>query len=715
MSIVDSERRPLPERISGLWQLAFNLRWTWHQEAREVFRRLDYPLWRLTSHNPVRMLHLVTNQQLKQAARDPAFVALYDAAIAGLGRALTAKESWWARTYPALPSRPIAYFSAEFALHQSVPIYAGGLGVLAGDHCKEASDLGIPIVGVGFMYPQGYFHQKISSAGQQEEVYEYLEWEHTPVEQVFTKDGKPCILSVELGHRVVRVSLWCVRLGRVKIYLLDTFVKENEAADRELSARLYGGDRETRLKQEIILGVGGVRALRALGYHPMVWHLNEGHTAFVALERMRELVDRGERFDVALEKVRRSTIFTTHTPVAAGHDAFDLGLVESYLAGIWGNTASSGNEFLRLGYYDNGMGPMFNMTALAIRSTSATNAVSQTHGRVTLDMWAQLWPSMPERERLLKTVTNGVHVPTWIAPDMARLFERYLGVKWKDEHDTADFWDAIALIPDEELWAVREALRSYLIAFIRERARQLWTQKQVTAARVVAAGTLLDPAALTVGFARRFTDYKRPELIFYNPERLARILTAFRRPVQIVFAGKAHPLDHPGKEHLRNIFSRAIDPVFGGRIAFVEDYDLYVAHFLVQGCDVWLNTPRKPYEASGTSGMKASINGALHLSTGDGWWAEGHTGSNGWLIDGGVTADDPFAVDAADAESLYQLLEEEVVPAFYDRDVNKVPRHWLHLVKEAIRTTMPRFSARRMVKQYAESMYASGFSVDPKP
>jgi starch phosphorylase len=710
---METERRSLPERISGLWQLAFNLRWTWHQEAREVFRRLDYPLWRLTSHNPVRMLHLITKQQLKQAARDPTFVALYDAAIEGLGRALTSKESWWARTYRGLPNRPIAYFSAEFALHQSLPIYAGGLGVLAGDHCKEASDLGIPLVGVGFMYPQGYFHQKINSEGQQEEIYEYLEWQHAPVEQVFTKDGKPSILSVAIGDRTVHVTLWCVRLGRVKIYLLDTSVKENEPADRELSARLYGGDRETRLKQEILLGVGGVRALRVLGYHPRVWHLNEGHTAFVTLERMRELVDRGEGFAAALEKVRQSTIFTTHTPVAAGHDAFDINLVESYLSGTWGNDGLYRDECLRLGTYDIGDGPMFNMTALAIRSTSATNAVSQTHERVTLDMWARLWPSVADRECPVKSVTNGVHVPTWIAPDMARLFERHLGINWKAEHDEAGFWDGIAVIPDEELWAVREALRSYLIAFIRERARQLWTQKQVTAARVVAAGTLLDPAALTIGFARRFTDYKRPELIFHNPERLARILTAFRRPVQIVFAGKAHPLDHPGKHHLQNIFSRAIDPAFGGRIAFVEDYDLYVAHFLVQGCDVWLNTPRKPFEASGTSGMKASINGALHLSTGDGWWAEGHTGSNGWLIEGDDAASDLAAVDATDAEALYKLLEEEVVPAFYDRDLNKVPRRWLQLVKEAIRTTMPRFGARRMVKQYADWMYAPGFTVDP--
>jgi starch phosphorylase len=708
LSQLKLERRSLPEPISGVWQLAFNLRWTWHHEAREVFRCLDYPLWRLTSHNPVRMLHLVTNQRLKEAARDPAFVALYNAAIEGLGRALTTKKSWWAQTYPELANRPIAYFSAEFALHQSLPIYAGGLGVLAGDHCKEASDLGIPLVGIGFMYPQGYFHQSITSKGQQEELYEQLEWDQTPVEQVVTRDGKPYTLSVTLGNGVVHVSLWCVRLGRVKIYLLDTSVTENAPADRELSARLYGGNQETRLKQEIILGVAGVRALRALGHEPAVWHLNEGHTAFVTLERMRELVGHGMSFAAALAKVRRSTIFTTHTPVAAGHDAFPIDLVESCLAGYWDNVASHRDEFLRLGYYDNGHGSMFNMTALGIRSTSVTNAVSQVHERVTLAMWAPIWPTLSDEGHPLKTVTNGVHVPTWIAPDMGRLFERYLGVNWKDQHDAEGFWEGISTIPDEELWAVREALRRYLIAFIRERARQLWIQKQVTAARVVAAGTLLDPAALTIGFARRFTDYKRPELIFCDPERLARILTAFRRPVQIVFAGKAHPADHPGKHHLQNIFGRAIDPAFGGRIAFVEDYDLHVAHFLVQGCDLWLNTPRKPFEASGTSGMKASINGTLHLSTGDGWWAEGHTGSNGWLIDGAVAADAPADVDAADAEALYRLLEEQVVPAFYDREANNVPRRWIQMVKEAIRTTMPGFSARRMVKQYAQWMYAPG-------
>jgi starch phosphorylase len=437
----------------------------------------------------------------------------------------------------------------------------------------------------------------------------------------------------------------------------------------------------------------------------VVWHLNEGHTAFVTLERIRELMARGDSFEAALEEVRHSTIFTTHTPVAAGHDAFPLDLVASYLAGYGDSIGSARDAFAQLGRYDSGRGPLFNMTALAMRSAGSANAVSQVHGHVTRAMWAPLWPSISGDKPPVHTITNGIHVPTWIAPDMAQLFERHLQKDWRGQHDAPEFWDAVVNISDEELWAVREALRSYLIAFIRERTRELWTAQHVTAARVVASGTLLDPTALTIGFARRFTDYKRPELIFSNPERLAHLLTAFRRPVQIVFAGKAHPADHPGKQHLQRIYKRAIDPAFGGRIAFIEDYDLHIAHFLVQGCDVWLNTPRKPFEASGTSGMKASINGALHLSTGDGWWAEGYTGSNGWLIDGGVASADPAVVDAADAEALYRLLEDEVVPTFYERDANKMPRRWLRMVKEAIRTTMPRFSARRMVKQYAEQMY----------
>jgi starch phosphorylase len=696
---------PFPERIARLEDLAVDLWWSWHAETREVFRRLDYGLWRATAHNPVRMLRLVSRGRLEECASDPAFQDLYDRAVAALDDARGARNTWWSRTFPHLHG-PIAYFSAEFALHQSLPIYAGGLGVLAGDHCKEASDLGVPLIGVGFMYPQGYFHQHISAEGWQEESYERLNWADAPIEAAVTPNGKPCITAVPLGDRSVLVAVWLVRLGRVKLYLLDTDLEENAPWDRELSARLYGGDRETRIQQEIILGIGGVRTLKALGLVPGAFHLNEGHAGFVVLQRIRDLIEHGTAFDEALEQIRQTTIFTTHTPVPAGHDAFPFHLVEKHLAGCWGTLGPHRDRFMALGAYDNGAGPQFNMTALAIRSAGSTNAVSQLHGEVTRRMFAPMWPDVPEAIRPVTAVTNGVHVPTWISAELTNLFSSYIGPDWLERHDDPALWDGVLAIPDEELWRVRSSLRRYLFTFVRERARNRWIEEHVGIPRVVAAGTLLEPDALTLGFARRFTGYKRPELVFHDPERLARILNASGRPVQIIFAGKSHPADDVGKHHLQRVYKRALDPLFGGRIAFVDDYDLHVAHFLVQGCDVWLNNPRKPLEASGTSGMKAAINGVPHLSIGDGWWAEGFTGTNGWVIDGGAPPDQPDAVDAADAASLYQLLEEEVVPAFYDRDRSNVPHRWLGVVKEAIRTVAPRFSARRMVKEYVGRMYA---------
>ncbi len=697
---------PLPERIARLEELAVDLWWSWHAEAREVFRRLDYGLWRATAHNPVRMLWLIPHAALEQAAGSAEFLAMYDEAIAALDDARSARNTWWSRRYPQLAGQSIAYFSAEFALHQSLPIYAGGLGVLAGDHCKEASDLGVPLVGVGFMYPQGYFHQHISAEGWQEESYERLNWADAPIEAALTPDGKPCITAVPLGDRSVLVAVWRVRMGRVKLYLPDTDLEENAPWDRELSARLYGGDRETRIQQEIILGVGGVRALKALGSDPGVFHLNEGHAGFVVLQRIRDLIEHGATFDAALEEIRQTTMFTTHTPVPAGHDAFPFHLVEKHLAGLWGTLGANRDRFMALGAYDNGSGMQFNMTALAIRSAGSTNAVSQLHGEVTRAMFAPMWPDIPEPERPVSAVTNGVHVPTWIASDLANLFAKHLGADWLERHDDPALWDGIQSIPDEALWTCRQALRRYLFTFVRERARQRWMEDRVGIPRVVAAGTLLDPDALTLGFARRFTGYKRPELVFHDPERLARILNANGRPVQIIFAGKSHPADDIGKHHLQRVYKRALDPMFGGRVAFVDDYDLHVAHFLVQGCDVWLNNPRKPLEASGTSGMKAAINGVPHLSIGDGWWAEGFTGSNGWLIEGASSPDNADAQDAADADALYRLLEEQVVPAFYDRGRSNVPSRWLAVVKEAIRTVAPRFSARRMVKEYTDRMYA---------
>jgi glycogen phosphorylase len=701
---------PLPDRLKRLDELAVDLWWSWHADARGLFRQLDYTLWRATAHNPVRMLWAISHAKLEAAAADPEFVARYDRAIAALDAARSGHNTWWHNRFPQVTHQAIAYFSAEFALHQSLPIYAGGLGVLAGDHCKEAGDLGVPLIGVGFMYPQGYFHQRISAEGWQEESYERLTWADAPIEQAVTRDGKPCITAVPLGDRTVLVAVWRVRLGRVKLYLLDTDLEENAPWDRELSARLYGGDRETRIQQEIVLGIGGVRALRALGSDPAVFHLNEGHAAFVVLQRIRDLIERGSSFDEALEEIRATTVFTTHTPVAAGHDAFPFYMVEKHLAGCWGTLGAHRDRFLALGSYDNGAGAQFNMTALALRSAGKVNAVSRVHGGVTRTMWGPIWPGVAESDRPVASVTNGVHVPTWLSSEIADLFAKHLGTAWLDRHDDPDLWNAVLGIPDEELWTVRQALRRYLFAFVRERARQRWTAERVGTPRIVASGTLLGPETLTIGFARRFTAYKRAELVFHDPERLARILNAEERPVQIVFAGKAHPADDVGKHLLQGIYKRALDPLFGGRVAFVDDYDLHVAHFLVQGCDVWLNNPRKPLEASGTSGMKAAINGVPHLSIGDGWWAEGFDGTNGWTIDGGVSGDDYGAVDAADAAALYRLLEEEVVPAFYDRDGNGVPHRWLAIVKQAIRTVAPRFSARRMVKEYVDAMYTPALS-----
>ncbi len=699
---------PLPDRIRRLEELACDLWWSWHYRAREVFRRLDYQIWRDTDHNPVRMLRLVSRDRLVDAAEDRSFLALYDSVMHDLDRARSARDTWWSQgERPAARGAQVAYFSAEFALHQSLPLYAGGLGVLAGDTCKEASDLGVPLVGVGFMYPQGYFHQHLSADGWQQEAYEKLNWLDAPIEPAVRSDGSPCVVAVPLGDRTVLAAVWLVRAGRIRLFLLDTDLPENAPWDRELSARLYGGNQETRIQQEIILGLGGVRALRALDIAPTVWHLNEGHAAFVVLQRVREAVETGQPFDEAVAEVRRTTVFTTHTPVPAGHDAFPFHLVEAYLSGAWGSLGGLRDAFLALGAYDNGNGDgqMFNMTALALRSAGAVNAVSQLHRDVTRTMWAPIWPGTPPEQAPIQAITNGVHVPTWVAAGLSKLFEAYIAPDWRQRHDEEHMWDAIDAIPDEDLWAVRQALRADLFAFARERARHRWTDERVGPGQIVAAGTLLSPEALTIGFARRFTAYKRPELLFHDPDRLARILSAVRRPVQIVYAGKAHPADDSGKHHLQHIYKRAMDQGFGGRIAFIDDYDLHVAHYLVHGCDLWLNTPRKPLEASGTSGMKAALNGVPNLSIGDGWWAEGYNGVNGWLIDGQSESRDQAEVDAADADALYRLLETEIVPTFYDRDSAGTPKAWLRVVREAIRTAMPRFSSRRMMKQYVESMY----------
>ncbi len=697
---------PFPARLSRLRELACDLWWAWNP-ARDVFRRLDYGLWRQSAHNPVMMLNRIDPEVLARAAADPGFLAMYDAALKALDAARApAATGWWHTHSGADPQQVIAYFCAEFALHQSLPIYAGGLGVLAGDHCKEACDLGVPLIGVGFMYPQGYFRQRISNDGWQQEVYEQLNWADAPIAHARTLDDKPCVVLVPMGTRSILVQVWEVRLARVRLLLLDTNLEQNTAEDRALSARLYGGGQDIRLQQEIVLGLGGVLTLRALGLAPAVWHLNEGHAAFVVLQRLRDQLASGTAWDDALAEVRRTTVFTTHTPVPAGHDAFPFDLVEQHLAGTWGSMNGHGDRFRQLGQYDSGAGPRFNMTALAMRSSGVINAVSQLHGKVTQEMFAPLWRETPDEPRHVDTITNGVHAPTWVSGALARLFERHLSPAWRDQYEDPAFWSRILEIPDDDLWAARESLRAALFQFIRERARQRWTDDASAVGRVISFGAMLDPQALTIGFARRFTGYKRPDLLFRDSDRLARIVSRAGRPVQFVFAGKAHPADESGKQQLQRVFAQTLDPRFGGRIAFVDDYDLHVAHILVQGCDVWLNTPRKPLEASGTSGMKASMNGVLHLSIGDGWWAEGYTGTNGWRIDGTPASGEVEAIDAADADALYQLLENEVVPAYYERDGRGIPRRWVAMVKQAIYTVTPRFSSRRMLKDYVDRAYA---------
>jgi starch phosphorylase len=652
------------------------------------------------------MLWLMTPEKLAAAAQNRDYLDIYDRSVAAFDAARSRRETWWSGQFPAHAGQTIAYFSAEFALHQSLPIYAGGLGVLAGDHCKESADLGVPLVGIGFMYPQGYFHQHLSADGWQQESYEQLNWDDAPIEPAVGADDLPLVITVPLGQRTVHVAVWKVTLSRVTLYLLDTNREENAPWDRELSARLYGGDQEMRIQQEVILGVGGVRALKALGFAPSACHLNEGHAAFVVLQRLCDHIEQGKSFADALDEIRNSTIFTTHTPVPAGHDAFSFDLVNKHLAGCWGALTPYHDQFMALGSHDSGGGALFNMTALALRSSTKINAVSELHGHVTRAMWTGIWPGVPVEQTPVASITNGVHVPTWLAPSLNELFARYLGSDWRRHHDDPALWEAVLAIPDAELWQVRRELRRTLFTFIRNRARNRWTEEKVSTPRIVAAGTLLDPDILTIGFARRFTDYKRPELVFHDPDRLARILNSTERPVQMVFAGKAHPNDDSGKHHLQNVYAHALDPKFGGRLACVDDYDLFVAHFFTQGCDIWLNTPRKPLEASGTSGMKAALNGVLHLSVGDGWWAEGFNGHNGWLIDGGDQSHIDAAVDAADAAALYRLLEEQIVPAFYERDRDGTPARWMATIKESIRTVAPRFSARRMVKEYATRMYA---------
>ncbi len=695
----------VPEKINRLPDLAYNLWWSWNYNARALFKRLDYTLWRSTHHNPVQMLHEISPGRLADAAQDPAFYRHYNKVLMELDREMENGHLWFRTTYPELKNSPIAYFSAEFGLHNSLPIYSGGLGILSGDHAKEASDLGIPLVGIGFMYPQGYFRQRIPSHGWQEAIYEQLDLNQAPIRPMLDDSGQDIKVSVMLGDRPVYARIWNVKAGRVNLYMMDTDVDENDPWNRELSARLYSGDGEVRIRQELMLGVGGVRILRTLNIEPQAWHMNEGHSAFLVLELMRERVAAGATFDEALEQVRRQTIFTTHTPVPAGHDAFPFHMMEQYFSRFWEELGLNRDEFLSLGRHEESWGTAFNMTVLALRTSGLVNGVSKLHGEVSRQMWRSVWPERPLEEVPITHITNGVHLPTWLPSETQNLFNKYLGTEWLSRQDDPTIWERLADIPDAELWNLHYQLKQKLLGFLRERVRRRWVKGSDDPTQVLTSGTLLDPNALTIGFARRFATYKRADLIFADIDRLRRILLNTHMPVQLIFAGKAHPADDPGKMLIQSIYSHAKHNEIGGRVAFIEDYDMHMARYMVQGVDLWLNNPLRPREASGTSGMKAAINGIPNLSVLDGWWAEAYNGANGWAIGDGTVRHDRGSQDWDDANAIYSLLEDEIVPLFYDRDRDDIPRGWVEIMRESIRSSAPQFGTRRMLKEYTSEMY----------
>jgi starch phosphorylase len=694
----------MPDRISGLAEIAYNLWWSWHPGARMLFKMLNRIVWKESGHNPVQMLRDFPPDILKTFADNTEYLRHYDVVLSKFRNDIKTKICWFAANFPAPGCLPIAYFSAEYGLHHSLPFYAGGLGFLAGDYIKECSDLGVPMVAVGFMYPEGYLRQIIRMDGWQEDVDEMLDRDATPIERVLDEKGDQLIVKVPFVDPPIHVAVWKVDVGRIPLYLMDTDIQINDPWNRRISAHLYFGDIEQRLRQEIILGIGGIAVLNALGIKHSVIHLNEGHSAFAILERLRERIEEGKTFEEALELVRSTTVFTTHTPMPAGHDVFPFHLMDKYFSHCYPFLGISRETFFQLGIDPKEPEAGFNVTAFSIRMSRYVNAVSTRHGEVTRHMWQSLWPDKKEEEAPIDQITNGIHLLTWIEPKIKMLLNKYLGSTWIEDHDKPVTWGLIDDIPDKELWQVHNWLKIKLINFIREQARRRWTQNGVTPVNVISGGILLDPTSLTIGFARRFTSYKRADLIFNNLERLKRILKDRWRPVQIIFAGKAHPADDEGKRILQRIYNFAHDQETGGRIAFVENYNEQLAQYMVHGVDLWLNNPLPPMEACGTSGMKASLNGVPHLSVLDGWWIEGYNGKNGWAFEG--------KGDEQDAAAIYDLLEKEIVPLFYKLDESGTPASWVRVMKEAVKSTAAQFSARRMVKEYALKFYQNAMKAE---
>ncbi|MEN6450051.1 MAG: alpha-glucan family phosphorylase [Thermoguttaceae bacterium] len=697
--------------------LARNLWWSWHAEVINLFRDLDPIRWRQLDHNPIALLAEFTPERLEMRAAELVLYSRINQAYRRL-KEYVAEVPPWGRTHAGvLGSKPVAYFSLEFGVHESIPIYSGGLGVLSGDHIKSASGLGVPLVAVGLFYDQGYFKQHLDINGWQSEEYLDTKVENLPMEPALGPDGKPITVRIDTRQGKLLAKVWLMNVGRVRLYLLDCDVPSNSPEDRDLTSRLYGGDNRTRIRQELVAGVGGMRALSALGIHPGVYHLNEGHSAFATIEAIRvRMKDDGMSFDTALRDVAQRTVFTSHTPVPAGLDRFDRNLIEEHLGPLRDELGISTEQLMGLGRVEpQNEHETFCMTVLGLKLSRRANAVSNLHGHVTRRMWAHLWPWRVEEEIPIGHITNGVHIESWLAWQMQQLYDRYFPANWMRRMGEPDVWQGLHDIDPGELWETHYALKNLLLAFVRRRISRQCRRRGESDEAVEAARNILDPNILTIGFGRRFATYKRAAMILGDPDRLAQMVNDPERPMQIIFAGKAHPADEPGKQLIQRIANLRHDPRFAGRIAFVEDYDINVCRHLIQGVDVWLNNPRRPLEASGTSGQKAVLNGALNLSILDGWWAEAYDGANGFAIGHGTSHVDERVTDARDAADLYRVLIEEVIPLYYDRDVDGLPGHWIKRMMNSISSLAWRFSADRMVADYVRRTYlpaAGGVSCD---
>ncbi|MCD6406077.1 MAG: alpha-glucan family phosphorylase [Planctomycetes bacterium] len=699
----------IPERISHLHDLAMNLWFCWNWEAVRLFIRLDPKLWEECYQNPVEMLGRLSQKDFDEAAQDESFVADLERVYEHFQDYIN-RQNWYTKKHGDKQGFLTAYFSCEYGIDEGLPIYSGGLGILSGDHLKSASDLGLPLVGIGLLYQKGYFRQRLNLDGWQEEAYPINDWYNMPVTLLRDGNSDPLKISLDIAGDEMHLQIWKVQVGRVPLYLLDSNIPENSPQHRDITDQLYGGDRDMRMRQELVLGIGGIRALDALGLSPTVYHVNEGHSAFLALERIRKLVtDEALTFQQAREVVQASTVFTTHTPVPAGNEVFDIDMVKKYLAPHAIGMGLSWQDFAALGAADKTTQDhkTFSMPALALRLSAFANGVSKLHGAVSREMWKGLWPDLIEDQVPITSVTNGIHTCSWLSHDLADLFERYFPPRFKESPEDPEVWENIDDIPDSELWRVHQARRERLVFFVRKRLSRQLARQGAGSSAMKMAEEALQPEALTLGFARRFATYKRATLLLKDPERLKRLLTHPERPVQILFAGKAHPQDTEGKELIKSVIHFARRPDVRNRVVFLEDYDINVARYLVQGVDVWINTPVRPMEASGTSGMKAAANGVLNLSITDGWWAEGYNQDVGWSLGGGTDVCDPKERDRVESEALYNILEREVVPLFYDHDRTALPRGWIKMMKDCFKSLGWRFSAHRMVREYAERAYFS--------